>query len=105
MQLNISGHHVEVTPALKSYITEKMERIQRHFNNIIHVNITLSVEPKKKQQKAEADLNLSGGKTGNKIYADHTSNDMYASIDKLVDKLDRQVLKYKEKIKAHEGKK
>lgn len=96
MQLNISGHHVEVTPALKQYVTEKLDRLQRHFNHITQINITLSVE-NKINQKAEANVNLSGGK----IFADHSSEDMYASIDKLVDKLDRQVKKHKEKIQSH----
>ena len=96
MQLNISGHHVEVTPALKEYVTEKIYRLQRHFNHITQVNITLSVE-NKIDQKAEANVNLSGGK----IFADHSSDNMYASIDKLIDKLDRQVKKHKEKLQNH----
>lgn len=96
MQLNITGHHVEVTPALKTYIEEKFEKIHRHFSNITNVHVILTVD-KKFQQKAEACLNLAKGE----IVAESQTSDMYASIDELIDKLDRQVIKHKEKMKEH----
>lgn len=96
MQINISGQHVEITEALKQYVSEKLERLKNHFNNIISTHVVLTVE-NKIQQKAEAQINL----PGNQIYAEVTEQDMYAAIDKLVDKLDRQIIKYKEKLKNH----
>lgn len=91
MQINITGHHVDITPALHDYVTSKMSKIERHFDHITHTQVTLTVE--KDRQKAEASMHLSG----NDVFAQCESNDMYASIDALLDKLDRQVLKYKEK--------
>ncbi len=96
MQINISGQHVEVTPALKQYVTEKLEKLEHHFNHITQIHVILSVE-KKIRQKAEAQVNLAGGQ----ICAEATNDDMYASIDKMIDKLDRQVVKHKEKMKDH----
>ena len=95
MQINITGHHVEVTPALRAYVTEKMQRIARHFDQVSSINVILNVE--KLQQQAEATVNA-GGRT---IFAVETAMDMYASIDKLVDKLDRQVRRYKDRITDH----
>lgn len=92
MQINITGHHVEVTPALRSYVTGKLDRIERHTENITNVHVILSIE--KQRQKAEATIHVSGGD----IYADSEHDDMYAAIDTLVDKLDRQVKKHKDKI-------
>lgn len=91
MQLNISGHHVELTEALKDYVTEKFQRLERHFDQISNVNVTLQVE--KLRQMAEAKMNISGGE----LHAKAETEDMYAAIDALVDKLDRQILKHKEK--------
>lgn len=91
MQINISGHHVEVTTPLRDYITNKIERLERHFDNITTIQVTLSVE--KLRQKAEASVHVSGAD----IFAQSESQDMYASIDSLVDKLDRQIIKHKEK--------
>ena len=91
MRINISGHHVEVTDPLKDYVTSKMERLERHFDNITTTQVTLSVE--KLRQKAEASVHVSGAD----IFAQSESQDMYASIDSLVDKLDRQIIKHKEK--------
>jgi len=95
MQLNVSGHHVEVTDALRGYVESKLEKIVRHFDLVSAVHCILTVE--KLRHKAEATVNVNGGK----IYADSTEEDMYAAIDGLVDKLDRQVRKYKEKLVDH----
>lgn len=92
MQINITGHHVEVTSPLHNYITSKMGKLERHFDHITNTQVTLSIE--KNRQKAEASINLSGGE----VFAQSVSADMYTSIDNLLDKLDRQVLKHKEKI-------
>jgi putative sigma-54 modulation protein len=81
MQLDLSGHHVEVTPALRGYVLKKFERISRHFEQLIDVHCVLTVE--KMSHKAEATLMV----RGNKIYADATEANMYASIDALADKL------------------
>jgi putative sigma-54 modulation protein len=95
MQLSVTGHHVEVTPALRGYVEKKLERIARHFDHVIDVHCVLTVE--KLRQKAEATVHLSG----NAIYADATEPDMYAAIDALTDKLDRCVRKHKEKRTDH----
>ncbi|SFM60650.1 ribosome hibernation-promoting factor, HPF/YfiA family [Nitrosomonas communis] len=91
MNLILTGDHVEITPALRDYVNSKMEKISRHFDHLIDVNVILSVE--KHQQKAEAYIHL----RGKDIFVEVENADMYASIDSLVDKLDRQILKYKEK--------
>ena len=95
MQINISGHHVEVTPALREYVLSKMERLQRHFDQITNTDVTLIVE--KLVQKAEATIHVSGAD----IFANAESEDMYAAIDLLADKLDRQLIKHKEKHRGH----
>jgi putative sigma-54 modulation protein len=95
MQINITGHHVELTDSLNDYVRSKFQKLERHFDNITNVQVTLSVE--KQRQKAEGDLHVSGGQ----IFASHENEDMYASIDGLIDKLDRQIIKHKEKMKAH----
>ena len=91
MQLSLSGHHVEVTPSMRSYVERKLERISRHFDHVIDVHCVLTVE--KLRQKAEATLHV----RGNAIHADATEENMYTAIDLLADKLDRSVLKHKEK--------
>ena len=96
MQLDLSGHHVEVTPAMRSYVLKRFERISRHFEQVIDVHCVLTVE-KKLHHKAEATLMM----RGNKIYADATEPNMYAAIDALADKLDRCVKKHKEKASDH----
>ena len=93
MQVNITGHHVEVTPALKTYVESKLERIHRHFSNITNVHVILSVD-KKFQQKAEARVNLAKGE----VFAESEAESMYAAIDQLIDRLDRQVTKHKEML-------
>lgn len=95
MQVSVTGHHVEVTPALKGYVEKKFERIRRHFDSVIDMHCVLTVE--KLRQKAEATLYVSGGT----IHADATEPDMYAAIDALADKLDRRVKKHKEKLSDH----
>lgn len=95
MQVNISGHHVEITDALRTYVNEKMARLSRHFDHINNAQVTLNVE--KLRQKAEATLHVNGGE----IHAEATSEDLYTSIDAMIDKLDRQVIKYKEKLTKH----
>ena len=95
MQINISGHHVEVTPALREYVMSKMDRLQRHFDQITNTDVTLIVE--KLVQKAEATVHVSGAD----LFANAESEDMYAAIDLLADKLDRQLIKHKEKTRGH----
>ena len=95
MQINLTGHHVEITEALRNYVNEKMEKLERHFDKVSNTHVILSVE--KDNQKAEATVHMSG----NDIFAEAHEPDMYASIDSLVDKLDRQVKKHKEKLKNH----
>jgi putative sigma-54 modulation protein len=91
MQINVSGHHVEVTSALRDYVDEKFTRLQRHYDQITNADVTLTVE--KLVQKAEASIHVSGAN----LFALSESEDMYAAIDLLTDKLDRQLIKHKEK--------
>ncbi len=95
MQLNVSGHHVEVTESLRGYVESKIEKIERHFDIVSDVHCILTVE--KLRHKAEATVNVNGGT----IYADAIEEDMYAAIDGLIDKLDRRVRKHKEKLVDH----
>jgi putative sigma-54 modulation protein len=95
MQLEITGHHLEVTDSLNTYIREKAERLMRHFDQVINIHFILEVQ--KLRHKAEASLHVSGSH----IFADASANDMYAAIDALADKLDRQIVKHKEKLKDH----
>lgn len=95
MQLSVTGHHVDVTTAMRNYVASKMEKVERHFDLVSDVHCILTVE--KLRHKAEATVSLNGGR----IYADATEEDMYAAIDGLVDKLDRQVKKHKEKLVDH----
>ena len=95
MQLNVTGHHVDVTTSLKGYVEKKLDRIVRHSDHVIDVHCILTVE--KLRHKAEATVLLSGAK----VYADATDANMYAAIDALADKLDRRVKKHKEKLADH----
>jgi len=95
MQLNVTGHHVDVTSSLKGYVEKKLDRIVRHSDHIIDVHCILTVE--KLRHKAEATIQLNGST----IYADAVEQDMYAAIDALADKLDRRVKKHKEKLSDH----
>ncbi len=97
MNLHLSGHHLEITEAMRGYITGKLDRITRHFDHVIDVNVILSVE--KLVQKVEANVHLSG----KNIFVESRDADMYAAIDNLIDKLDRQIIKHKEKNTKHRG--
>lgn len=95
MQLSITGRHVEVTDSLRNYVTEKFQKLDRHFDQVIDIHVILEVD--KLVQKAEATVQVSGGK----LFAEESQEDMYAAIDGLIDKLDRQVLKHKDKNQGH----
>jgi putative sigma-54 modulation protein len=95
MQVNVTGHHVDVTTSLKGYVEKKLDRIVRHSDHVIDVHCILTVE--KLRHKAEATVLLNGAK----VYADAVEMDMYAAIDALADKLDRRVKKHKEKLSDH----
>ena len=95
MQISVTGHHVDITDALKNYVDNKFERLERHFEHVTNVHVILSVE--KLRQKAEATMHVNGAK----VFADSVHEDMYAAIDVLTDKLDRQVIKHKEKMQSH----
>lgn len=100
MNLTISGHHLEVTPAIREYVQNKLERVKRHFDQVIDIAVILTVDnltEKEKRQKAEINLRLPG-KTVNVA---SLSSDLYAAIDSLIDKLDRQVMKYKSQVQEH----
>lgn len=98
MQIDITGHHIEVTDSLRDYVNSKFEKLERHFDNVVDVHVILTVE--KLTHKAEATLVVSGAR----LFADATNEDMYAAIDALTDKLDRQVVKHKEKRADHRRK-
>lgn len=95
MQLSVTGHHVDITDSLRDYVENKIDKVGRHFDLVSDVHCILKVE--KLRHTAEATVSVNGGR----IYADATEEDMYAAIDGLVDKLDRQVRKYKEKLGDH----
>ncbi len=95
MQINLSGHHVEVTPALREYAISKLQRLERHFDHVTDADVVLTVE--KLQHKAEATVRYSGAR----VFADSVHADMYAAIDALADKLDRQIKRHKEKRTNH----
>lgn len=95
MQITVTGHHVDITDSMRDYVSSKLERLERHFDHVTNVHVILSVE--KLRQKAESTINVSGAQ----IHAQAEDQDMYAAIDALTDKLDRQILKYKEKLKNH----
>jgi putative sigma-54 modulation protein len=95
MQLNISGHHLDITDAIRDYVVNKLSRLERHNDRITSTNVILSVD--KLIQKAEATVHVSGGE----IFADAEHDDLYAAIDSLTDKLDRQLIKHKEKHRGH----
>ncbi|WP_374512945.1 ribosome hibernation-promoting factor, HPF/YfiA family [Niveibacterium sp.] len=95
MNLNITGHHLEVTAALRDYVTSKLDRVIRHFDHVTSVNVILSVD--KLKQKAEVTVHV----RGKDIFVESIDEDLYAAIDAMTDKLDRQVLKHKEKSYDH----
>jgi putative sigma-54 modulation protein len=94
MNLNLTGRHLEITPAIRAHVTEKLDKVKRHFDNVIDINVILSVD--KLQQKAEANVHVSG----KNIFAETEDSNLYVAIDALADSLDRQVLKHKEKNTA-----
>ena len=95
MQLNLSGQHVDLTPALRDYVRSKLDRLEKHFDHVTNVHVVLSVE--KQTQRADASVNVARGQ----LHANAESSDMYAAIDSLIDKLDRQILRHKEKLSDH----
>jgi putative sigma-54 modulation protein len=97
MNLTISGHHLEVTPALRSYVTTKLDRINRHFDQVVDVKVLLTVEKQKekdRRQRAECNIHVKG-------CAESAHADLYAAVDELVDKLDRQVVRHKDRVQDH----
>lgn len=100
MNLTISGHHLEVTAAIRAYVESKLERIVRHFDQVIDISVILTVDnltEKEKRQRAEINLRVSG----KVLHAESVAEDLYAAIDSLVDKLDRQVIKHKDRVQDH----
>ncbi len=100
MNLTISGHHLEVTPALREYVLTKLDRVKRHFDQVVDINVLLSIEKlkeKERRQKAEVTLRVKG----KDIFVEHAHEDLYAAIDQLMDKLDRQVCRHKEMLQDH----
>ena len=100
MNLTISGHHLEVTPALREYVTSKLDRISRHFEQVVDIKVLLTVDKikeKDQRQKAECNIHVKG----KDIFAECAHADLYAAVDELADKLDRQVLRYKDKAQDH----
>ena len=95
MQIELTGHHIEITDSLRDYVNEKIARLERHFDKVSNTHVILAVEGGR--HKAEATVHMSG----HDVFANCTEDDMYASIDGLVDKLDRRVRKYKEKSVDH----
>ena len=95
MNLNISGHHVDVTVPMRDYVVTKLKRLERHFDNLISADVVLSVE--KQRQKAEATVHASGAN----LHAEATDGDLYAAIDLMTDKLDQQTRRHKEKLRDH----
>ena len=100
MTLTISGHHLEVTPPLRAYVLTKLDRVTRHFDQVVDINVLLSVEKlkdKERRQKAEVTLHAKG----KDIFVESAHEDLYAAIDQLMDKLDRQVCRHKDKVQDH----
>ncbi len=95
MQINITGHQVEVTPALRAYVTEKTQKLERHFDHVLSAHVILKIE--KIHHVAEATVNAAG----RQLHAADQASDMYAAIDGLIDKLDRQVRRYKDKLRGN----
>lgn len=100
MNVTISGHHLEVTPALREYVLTKLDRVTRHFDQVVDITVLLSIEKLKEKelrQRAEVNLHVKG----RDIFVEQCSEDMYAAIDQLMDKLDRQVCRHKDKVQDH----
>jgi putative sigma-54 modulation protein len=100
MNLTISGHHLEVTPALREYVVSKLERVMRHFDQVVDINVLLTVEKlkeKERRQRAEVTVHVKG----RDIFVEQSHEDLYAAIDQLMDKLDRQVCRHKDRMQDH----
>ncbi|MBC7470940.1 MAG: ribosome-associated translation inhibitor RaiA [Ramlibacter sp.] len=100
MNLTISGHHLEVTQALRNYVTTKLDRITRHFDQVVDIRVILTVEKQKekdRRQRAECNIHV----RGNDLFAESSHEDLYAAVDELVDKLDRQVGRHKTRVQDH----
>ena len=100
MNLTISGHHLDVTPALREYVLTKLDRVTRHFDQVVDITVLLSVEKnreKERRQRAEVTVHVKG----KDIFVEQSHEDLYAAIDQLMDKLDRQVCRYKDKVQDH----
>ena len=100
MNLTISGHHLEVTPSLRSYVTSKLDRIVRHFDQVVDVKVLLTVEKQKEKegrQRAECNIHVKG----TDMFAESSHAALYAAVDELVDKLDRQVVRHKTRLQEH----
>lgn len=100
MNLTISGHHLEITPALDSYVKTKLDRITRHFDQVVDIKVLLTVEKQKekdRRQRAECNIHVKG----NDLFAESSHEDLYAAVDELVDKLDRQVVRHKSRLQDH----
>jgi len=95
MNLHLTGHKLPITPAIREYVSSKLQRITHHFDHVIDVNVIMSVE--KLQQKIEATVHV----RGKDIFCESSAADMYAAIDGLIDKLDRTIIKHKEKSLQH----
>jgi putative sigma-54 modulation protein len=95
MNLHLTGQHIQITPAIRDHVSHKLEKITAHFDHVIDINVIMTVE--KLQHKVEAKMNLSG----KEIFCESHSEDMYVAIDHLVGKLDRAVIKHKEKNLSH----
>jgi len=101
MNLTISGHHLDVSPALRNYVIHKLDRVIRHFDQMVDVKVLLSIEKQKAKetrQQVECNIHVKGGD----LFAQSAHQDMYAAVDALVDKLDRQVVRYKDKRQDHQ---
>ena len=102
MNITISGHHLEVTQAIREHITTKLDRIMRHFDQVIDIAVTLTVDKlKEKEKRHRADINMHV--PGRDIHVESMAHDLYAAIDLLMDKLDRQVIRHKDKLQAHKS--
>jgi putative sigma-54 modulation protein len=100
MNLTISGHHLEVTQALRAYVTTKLDRITRHFDQVVDIKVILTVEKQKekeRRQRAECNIHV----RGSDMFAESSHHDLYAAVDELVDKLDRQVGRHKTRVQGH----
>ena len=100
MNLTISGHHVEVTPALREYVLTKLDRVTRHFDQVVDMRVLLTLDnmkEKEKRQRAECSIRVKGSD----LFAESAHQDLYAAVDELVDKMDRQVVRHKDRLQDH----